>query len=293
VNGLSEPVSFSVGTDLSSVGISLALTRGSAQPGGKTTLLIVASKNAAPGTYAAVISASTSSWWGKAEKSVEINISVGREKVKIIIAITPDRASVVQGREIEATISILTSKPVEKVSLKVTGKVPPNTKYFLNPEYGTPPFNSKLTLITSKNTPEGTYEIIVVASTKDSTSKAILTLKVKKLEELSPTPHKTKIEVEKIKGFTPFIGAAVAIIAVITAILKMRKPSVASLPPEKPKPEKRYCMHCGALMPVGSVVCPNCGKAPPSGVDVKTCEVCGAVIPKTAKFCSKCGSAQK
>ena len=111
-------------------------------------------------------------------------------------------------------------------------------------------------------------------------------------------PRETTFK-NQILTILPIAVIASIILIALFLVIKRRKPSPAPSPPppppppEKPKPEKRYCMHCGALMPVGSVVCPNCGKAPPSGVDVKTCEVCGAVIPKTAKFCSKCGSAQK
>jgi RNA polymerase subunit RPABC4/transcription elongation factor Spt4 len=57
--------------------------------------------------------------------------------------------------------------------------------------------------------------------------------------------------------------------------------------------KKRYCMHCGALMPSKARACKNCGKAPPAGVDTKVCHNCKSVIPVVAKFCSECGSSQK
>jgi len=56
---------------------------------------------------------------------------------------------------------------------------------------------------------------------------------------------------------------------------------------------KRYCLHCGALMPSRARACENCGKTPPAGVDTKVCHNCGYVIPNVAKFCSECGSGQK
>lgn len=56
--------------------------------------------------------------------------------------------------------------------------------------------------------------------------------------------------------------------------------------------KKRYCMHCGARMPLDAEVCPKCGRMPPSGVDVKVCKNCGAIIPVAAKFCSDCGASQ-
>jgi len=56
--------------------------------------------------------------------------------------------------------------------------------------------------------------------------------------------------------------------------------------------KKRYCMHCGARMPLDAEVCPKCGRMPPSGVDVKVCKNCGAIIPVVAKFCSDCGASQ-
>jgi outer membrane protein assembly factor BamB len=56
--------------------------------------------------------------------------------------------------------------------------------------------------------------------------------------------------------------------------------------------KKRYCMHCGTKMSPDSNVCPKCGRAPPSGVDVKVCKNCGEVIPSVAKFCGNCGASQ-
>jgi ribosomal protein L40E len=56
--------------------------------------------------------------------------------------------------------------------------------------------------------------------------------------------------------------------------------------------KKRFCMHCGVLMPPRATRCPRCGKAPPAGVDTKACKNCKAVIPIVAKFCSECGAGQ-
>ena len=56
--------------------------------------------------------------------------------------------------------------------------------------------------------------------------------------------------------------------------------------------KKRFCMHCGVLIPFRSTRCPKCGKAPPAGVDTRVCKNCGAVIPIVAKFCSECGAGQ-
>jgi PKD repeat protein/RNA polymerase subunit RPABC4/transcription elongation factor Spt4 len=57
--------------------------------------------------------------------------------------------------------------------------------------------------------------------------------------------------------------------------------------------KKRYCMHCGAIMPSKAKACQNCGKAPPAGVDTKVCHNCKSVIPVVAKFCSECGTGQR
>lgn len=56
--------------------------------------------------------------------------------------------------------------------------------------------------------------------------------------------------------------------------------------------KKRYCMHCGTRMSLEDNLCPKCGRAPPSGVDVKVCPNCGEVIPTVAKFCNACGAKQ-
>jgi RNA polymerase subunit RPABC4/transcription elongation factor Spt4 len=59
------------------------------------------------------------------------------------------------------------------------------------------------------------------------------------------------------------------------------------------KEKRRYCMHCGAVMPSKAKACANCGKAPPAGVDTKVCHNCKSVIPVVAKYCSECGTGQK
>jgi ribosomal protein L40E len=56
--------------------------------------------------------------------------------------------------------------------------------------------------------------------------------------------------------------------------------------------KKRFCMHCGAMMPFKATRCPKCGKTPPAGFDTKVCKNCSAVIPVVAKFCSDCGAGQ-
>ena len=56
--------------------------------------------------------------------------------------------------------------------------------------------------------------------------------------------------------------------------------------------KKRYCMHCGALMPYNAKACQNCGRVPPAGVDTKVCHNCKSVLPVVAKFCSECGAGQ-
>jgi outer membrane protein assembly factor BamB len=56
--------------------------------------------------------------------------------------------------------------------------------------------------------------------------------------------------------------------------------------------KKRFCMHCGVLIPFRATRCPKCGKTPPAGFDTKACKNCSAVIPVVAKFCSECGAGQ-
>jgi len=56
--------------------------------------------------------------------------------------------------------------------------------------------------------------------------------------------------------------------------------------------KKRYCMHCGVLIPFRATRCQKCGQSPPAGVDTRVCKNCGAVIPIVAKFCSECGAGQ-
>jgi Tol biopolymer transport system component/ribosomal protein L40E len=56
--------------------------------------------------------------------------------------------------------------------------------------------------------------------------------------------------------------------------------------------KKRYCMHCGTIMPFTAKLCQKCGNSPPAGVDTKTCMNCQSTIPVVAKFCSECGAGQ-
>jgi ribosomal protein L40E len=56
--------------------------------------------------------------------------------------------------------------------------------------------------------------------------------------------------------------------------------------------KKRFCMHCGVLIPFRATRCTKCGRTPPAGLDTKACKNCNAVIPVVAKFCSECGAGQ-
>jgi ribosomal protein L40E len=56
--------------------------------------------------------------------------------------------------------------------------------------------------------------------------------------------------------------------------------------------KKRYCMHCGSIMPFTAKLCQKCGNSPPAGADTKTCMNCQSTIPVVAKFCSECGAGQ-
>jgi YVTN family beta-propeller protein len=56
--------------------------------------------------------------------------------------------------------------------------------------------------------------------------------------------------------------------------------------------KKRFCMHCGVLIPFRATRCTKCGKTPPAGLDTKVCKNCNAVVPVVAKFCSECGAGQ-
>jgi len=56
--------------------------------------------------------------------------------------------------------------------------------------------------------------------------------------------------------------------------------------------KRRYCMICGASIALDALVCPRCGRTPPSDVDVKTCKNCGNIIPMVADYCSECGANQ-
>ncbi|MEM1546344.1 MAG: zinc ribbon domain-containing protein [Candidatus Methanomethylicia archaeon] len=116
------------------------------------------------------------------------------------------------------------------------------------------------------------------------------------------TPTKTTVALPPrgfdVLSFLPYIILAVIAIVVIllaAILLRRRKPSpppAAPKPPEPVEPARRYCMHCGSVMPSDALFCPKCGKQPPGGPDTKTCPNCGSVINLVASYCPKCGAAQ-
>jgi RNA polymerase subunit RPABC4/transcription elongation factor Spt4 len=140
-----------------------------------------------------------------------------------------------------------------------------------------------------------------------SDGKSTITITIELLDEnekLIPTPKDIEVTLSTTLGKinTPVIiqkGQAVGKSlltsstefgeATVSAASKGLKQASVSL---KFVEAKRYCMHCGTRMSREINLCPKCGRAPPSGVDVKACTACGEIIPAVAKFCNNCGARQ-
>ncbi len=84
-------------------------------------------------------------------------------------------------------------------------------------------------------------------------------------------------------------------VGILTMLLTITLPETEKKGKEEPKEPSvtdRFCMHCGAAMPLSANFCPTCGRQPPGGIDTKGCRNCGKTIPFTAKFCNHCGKLQ-
>ena len=141
----------------------------------------------------------------------------------------------------------------------------------------------------------------------DGTTKSVITLQLldkdgKPISAIADT--QVKISASNGKLENPTITVPKGKAAEQTVIVSSREPGQVPVSAEADGlkgvtitlnflERKRYCLHCGALMPSRARACENCGKAPPAGVDTKVCHNCGYVIPNVAKFCSECGSGQK
>ena len=96
----------------------------------------------------------------------------------------------------------------------------------------------------------------------------------------------------------PILIVIAVVVIAIAAILIYKKRGKRGEEREEKREEvkeekKRFCMHCGASIPVGAKFCPNCGEEPiKGGGEVKVCKNCDSAIPTEAKFCSVCGAAQ-
>nr|QNO53394.1 hypothetical protein JNHLJEBA_00004 [Methanosarcinales archaeon ANME-1 ERB6] len=93
------------------------------------------------------------------------------------------------------------------------------------------------------------------------------------------------------------IVIAVVVIAIAAILIYKKRGKRGEVREEKreeaKEEKKRFCMHCGASIPIGAKFCPNCGEEPiKGGGEVKVCKNCDSAIPTEAKFCSVCGAAQ-
>ncbi len=75
---------------------------------------------------------------------------------------TPSSVTVKQGESATYQVSVTASDYTGNVQLSLTG-LPSGSAYSLNPNSGTPPFNSILTVTTSDTTPPGTYTLKIKA----------------------------------------------------------------------------------------------------------------------------------
>jgi len=131
-----------------------------------------------------------------------------------------------------------------------------------------------LQLLDEKGTPIAASEDIQISltSTRGSVEKPTITIPKGKEEE------KTFLVSSVINGPVTLSADAKGLKGITMSLNFLEK--------------KRYCMHCGTIMPFTAKLCQKCGKAPPAGVDTKVCRNCSSVVPVVAKFCSECGAGQ-
>ena len=100
----------------------------------------------------------------------------GGERPKLAVSVRPPSAVVEPGEETSATITV-TGDSSLTVQLSASN-LPPGASVSFDPQSGSPPLASTMTVATSSTTPAGTYKITVTGTSNGLTSRATFTLRV-------------------------------------------------------------------------------------------------------------------
>jgi hypothetical protein len=128
------------------------------------------------------------------------------------VSMTPATATAKKGTTLTFTVNVELAKGLpQTVQLSVSG-VPPNTNAYFSMPSGQPPFTATLTVATSPNTPTGSYQVRVEATSGNITRAAYISLTITEPEQPWPS--------EQIL-MAAFIF--VVVVGVIGIFLKLRK----------------------------------------------------------------------
>jgi len=100
----------------------------------------------------------------------------GGGQPKLVVSVSPPSAVVEPGEETSATITV-TGDSSLTVQLSASN-LPPGATASFNPQSGSPPLMSTMTVATSSTTPAGTYKIAVACTSNELTCRATFALRV-------------------------------------------------------------------------------------------------------------------
>ncbi|MFC1506317.1 hypothetical protein ACFLQ6_04510, partial [Thermoproteota archaeon] len=133
------------------------------------------------------------------------------------------------------------------VNLAVTTS-PNGVETKLNPESQTPAFTSKIEIIVENDMAAGTYPVTVTAKGSSEKSAQVI------LNVEAPRQTAAATQPQFPYGMLALIIILLLIVAAILAIRRRKTKAVA--PPTVPM---KFCIECGAQLPLDTLHCPKCG----------------------------------
>ena len=214
LEGFSEEVSLSV-SGLPS-GATLSLSQTSGTPPLKSIMKIQTSEDTPPGSYTITV---TGTGGGKTHSaSAKLIVEV---LPSFSITLAEEEVSITQGESVDLAVDVGSSGGFSGVvELFVRGLKAGLTASF-DPESDNAPYTSTLTITASKDTPPGTYELMVVGVSGELTRGASLTLEVKAMPsfEVSVSPSSASVvqgeevefmvEVKPSGGFSKIVNLSI------------------------------------------------------------------------------------
>ncbi len=220
-SGAAQPVTLTVSGQPGGVTASLNPTSGN--PPFTSTLTVVLSSTVAPGTYPLTISGSG----GGQTDSAIINLLVTGQSDFELVA-SPFSQVVTAGQTASYALVMNPSFGFNSiVSLAISG-LPAGVTGSFNPQSGTPPFTSVLTLTLTTSVPAGNYAVTITASGGGKTHSATVALGVLQSQQPPVQPPAPDF----LAANWPFLVVIVAVAALVIGLLIGRaKPHQASSSP--------------------------------------------------------------